>query len=38
MMKRMKIPLINIRMKIKQEGKGFSEADINLFADAEELQ
>ena len=30
MMKRMKIPLINIRMKIKAENKGFTEADINV--------
>ena len=30
MMKRMKIPLINIRIKIKTENKGYTEQDINV--------
>lgn len=38
MMKRMKIPLINIRMKIKDENKGYTIEDINLFADKEEIE
>ena len=38
MMKKMKIPLVNIRNKIETEGKGYTTADIDLFADAEELE
>ena len=30
MMKRMRMPLINIRMKIKQENKGFTQQDIDV--------
>ena len=37
MMKRMKIPLINIRNKIEADGKGYTAADIDLFADQEEI-
>ena len=38
MMKRMKIPLINIRTKIRAEGKGYTAEDMNLFADKEEIE
>ena len=35
MMKRMRMPLINIRIKIKTENKGYSEADMNVSAHME---
>lgn len=38
MMKRMKIPLINIRTKIRAEAKGYTIEDMNLFADKEEIE
>jgi hypothetical protein len=38
MMKRMKIPLANIRAKIRDtEGGKYTKADIDLFADAQEI-
>ena len=38
MMKKMKIPLVNIRNKIKMENKGYTSADIDMFADNEEIE
>jgi hypothetical protein len=39
MMKRMKIPLANIRAKIRDtEGGRYKKEDIDLFAEAEEIK
>jgi hypothetical protein len=38
MMKRMKIPLCNIRKKIRDDGGKYTPADIDLFATQEEIE
>ena len=38
MMKKMRIPLINIRKRMKMENKGYSFKDMDLFADKEEIE
>jgi len=38
MMKRMKIPLCNIRKKIRDDGVKYTPADIDLFATTEEIE
>ena len=38
MMKKMRIPLHQIRGKIKTDGKGFKENDIDLFASKDEIE
>jgi len=37
-MQKMKIPLINIRNKILAEGLGYTTADIDMFADKEDIE
>lgn len=37
-MKRMGIPLINVRRKMVAEGKGYSIKDLDMFADKEEIE
>ena len=37
-MKRMGIPLINVRRKMVAEGKGYSTKDLDMFCDKEEIE